>query len=53
MIQKYRSIRATIEGQELIERYESYKFENDLNDREIITMALIEFLNERENEQCL
>jgi len=54
MSQQYKSIRATIEGEQLIERYEKYKFDNELTDREIISTALREYLeNERENEQCL
>jgi len=48
MTQKYRSIRATIEGEELIEAYEKYKYDNDLTDRELICMALREYFSQKE-----
>lgn len=51
MTQKYKSIRATIEGEHLIDQYEKYKFENELSDREILRESLIHFLNDREENE--
>ena len=53
MPMKTKSVRCCLTERQLIEQYESYKFDNELTDREIISMALAQFLNEREeNEQC-
>jgi len=51
MTQKYKSIRATIQGEHLIDQYEKYKFDNELTDRQIISMALAQFLNQREQNE--
>lgn len=41
-----KGVRSTLSDPELIEAYEQLKYERDLNDREVITEALLRLLEE-------
>jgi len=53
MKMKTKSLRCCLTDRELIEEYEQYKFQNDLNDRQIVTMALVQFLSQNDNDKSI
>jgi len=51
MTQKYKSIRATLSNELLIELYEETLFDESLTERELIENALREYFSQKEEYQ--